>query len=897
MNMKRLVFLILAILLPVVMIESREEAQKGNNWIHNNHQNSNRLDVHNHNLTSEYHIRIINPYYRHNHTFSAARSNAANIIHIYRQYNPLITHIHKAKLLHNTSTDKPATSTSSNNNSPYLIKVRLPNTEHQVTKLNWTLLWRSGYCIHNYIPHSNYLVLPLVHHNPNVSALLNLINSNLGILSISQYQASNKIDQHLLDNLKNSVNKSFSVGIALWSEPYYSSIGNIEAHWNIPASVLVNVHSATLVELFIPNTFHWRQVYSIIWRIANRPETEYIYPESDFEVSNYHAHSLIQSGLFSTLSVPNHNELVLPSTPLWDMGIRGNGQIVTTGDTGLAYNHCLFKDPQHPAPIDEISYDHRKLVMYINTRNKSYDNVAGHGTHTAASIAGSILPELITNETSLYKPLSLYNGVAPAAKLVIFDFNDGKTKTKIKTPKDIYSKYYQIAYDAGARISSNAWGARNGSQLKESRDTDRFVYDTADFLPIFAAGNYGRNGLQSVVAPGTAKNSLCIGATRSSMLSRDQSGAIDVCGSEKASDNPEIHRFLTIFSGRGPTYDFRIKPELVTAGEFVVSARSNGEPNVENCASCPDALHALFGTSMSTGIASGAAALTRQYYTDGFYPTGAAVVRNKFLPSAALLKATLIHSAIPDIVDPYYDADIFLNDTYSPSVKYGFGRIQLNTVLKDPSAPYNLYVVDRKPISTLELHHYCFALAKHVNYLFRATLVYSDPPALMSAKWLLINNLDLSISYLDAIKNNTNQVLLGNMQYINDAPIYDITNNVEQITITSQQQLPSSYIAVHVAGHNVPVSPQQYSLVITGNMRLEPDMNKCAGLDSICPNSCSNPQQGKCNSVTGLCDCSAEYTSADCSVQSETMSCNAPVDSIIDMVIIMNSMSVFQLLI
>jgi len=40
------------------------------------------------------------------------------------------------------------------------------------------------------------------------------------------------------------------------------------------------------------------------------------------------------------------------------------------------------------------------------------------------------------------------------------------TPGKTRPPRDIYAKYYQLAFDAmGARISSNSWDARNGSYI------------------------------------------------------------------------------------------------------------------------------------------------------------------------------------------------------------------------------------------------------------------------------------------------------------------------------------------------------------------------------------------------------------------------------------------------
>ncbi|MCA9300050.1 MAG: hypothetical protein KDA28_13350 [Phycisphaerales bacterium] len=43
---------------------------------------------------------------------------------------------------------------------------------------------------------------------------------------------------------------------------------------------------------------------------------------------------------------------------------------------------------------------------------------------------------------------------------------------------------------------------------------------------------------------------------------------------------------------------------------------------------------------------SGTAALVRQFYVDGYYPTGVATPGDGFDPSGPLVKATLINSAV-----------------------------------------------------------------------------------------------------------------------------------------------------------------------------------------------------------------------------------------------------------
>lgn len=49
---------------------------------------------------------------------------------------------------------------------------------------------------------------------------------------------------------------------------------------------------------------------------------------------------------------------------------------------------------------------------------------------------------------------------------------------------------------------------------------------------------------------------------------------------------------------------------------------------------------------MAAPVVAGSAALVRQYFTDGFYPTGAKEPGNAFTPSGVLVKAALMGGAI-----------------------------------------------------------------------------------------------------------------------------------------------------------------------------------------------------------------------------------------------------------
>ena len=227
---------------------------------------------------------------------------------------------------------------------------------------------------------------------------------------------------------------------------------------------------------------------------------------------------------------------------------------------------------------------------------------------------------------------------------------------------------------------------------------------------------------------------------------------------------------------------------------------------------------------MSTPIVAGNAALIREYFTKGFYPSGAASSKDAFVPSGALLKAMLIHSSraltysVSSDSSGHQTASSLASDIY-PSNLQGYGRIQLSNILPlagSRSTPLTLFVIGAADSS----HSIYKALRngeseKHIFYTtadtaqpsIRITLVYTDYPGSSGSSKPLIN--DLNIIVVD----NSGNVLHRPQSY---AQGQGDLNNVEMILINNP--LPGTTYTVIVSSSNTLAYLQPYALVMTGQI-------------------------------------------------------------------------------
>ena len=485
--------------------------------------------------------------------------------------------------------------------------------------------------------------------------------------------------------------------------------------------------------------------------------------------------------------------------PIWGHGLTGAGEVVGVADTGMDYDSCYFDDSSNAISFYPATNPrHRKVLSYVECEDNGVrehaDIANAHGTHVVGSLAGHSLG--VNND---------YDGMAKEAKVVFHDLTCGRDQSII-VPPDL-GDFYDVSYQLGVRLQSNSWGGVASQTYSfTDRSSDLFLYEHQDMLAVFAAGNVANAG---VIIPGSGKNILSIAAHRNSNYANER-------------DQPAS------FSARGPTYDGRSKPDLAAPGQSVTSARSDGNQNSHNCD-----VQAKSGTSMATHLVSGSGVLMRQYFGRGYHPSGTASAEHQRTNvSGPLLKALLVHST--------------KGAGYNNAM--GYGRLQLDRVIRFDHTAADLAVEDYKIIRNGETHEYCFSSLDGGDGV--ATLVWHDSAAAAEGtkNMPIVNDIDLAVTASD-----------GKLRRGNDQSDWDRKNNLEQIRF-SGAAFKRFKVSIH--GYNIQDSDryggQPYALVVSAGGLASVPLSQCA--DFACPNSCS----GKGTCLNGSCACVATHHHVDC---------------------------------
>lgn len=518
--------------------------------------------------------------------------------------------------------------------------------------------------------------------------------------------------------------------------------------------------------------------------LALRSEVEFIQPftpmkpmHMTFEQEAF-SNSQALSGDYSDLNGFETGTKVMNFATLWAQGYTGRGQIGAMADTGLDNGQ-----------VDNIFADFKGAVKSgaaFGLFSKSWEDPMGHGTH----VAGSILGRGTASGGAL-------RGGAYEAQLVA----QGMWSPMLNnlSPPSRLDEMFLSAYREGARVHSNSWGSARsfGAYDSFANTVDKVMWDNPDFLLVFAAGNSGvdsdKNGRidgGSIGSPATAKNVLSVGASEnlldkggiqvpiSQLRAAKDNWPAEPIFSSKVSDNING---VAMFSSRGPTTDTRMKPDVVAPGTNILSVKSH-MPTAENLWGAYNNDYVYSGgTSMSTPLVAGAALVLRQYIQE----------KLNISPSAALLKAALMSTAVDMFPGQYGQGSATQELQRRPNNDEGYGRVDVAQFASLDSA---LLVDERGGINTNEEKTYSF---EHKGGRLVVALNYTDAPGSATAAAALVNDLDLEVTLSS-----------GEVKSLRDR-----VNNHEMIEALT---LPAQTIQIKVRGHRVAqpkVSGQPFALI------------------------------------------------------------------------------------
>jgi len=443
-------------------------------------------------------------------------------------------------------------------------------------------------------------------------------------------------------------------------------------------------------------------------------------------------------------------------TSIWDCGLHGEGQIVGIIDSIVDVNHCFFKD----IVDNTIRPTHRKIVGF----RSSIRTPVRHGTFASGIAIGDD-----ANDPGNHPN----RGIAWSSRMTFANVFERDQRDSTKSMLGLLN----MAMIDGAYIHSNSWhqtitDPSMPQYTSISFDVDKFTWENECNIVVASASSSGRN----LGPPGTSKNALCVTASKK-----------------------HPHEMYIGDGAIGPTSDGRRKPDISAPGCDISSSIFNTSCEVSEISVC--------ATSWAAPATAGALALIRQYYVEGYYPSGKKGLSDSFIPSGALLKATIINCGINMTGESGYPNDI-----------EGWGLVRLSDTLYFDGNSKKLKIYDVNNVnglSTGEIRQYYVEVLTSYQPL-KVTLVFNDPPpAFPDVLSPVVNNLDLKMISPDKSQTYFGNVFSGNIS--TPGGVGDTLNNVETILIPK----PISGIwTIEVIGVaiNVGNPGQGFAVVVTGDI-------------------------------------------------------------------------------
>lgn len=254
-----------------------------------------------------------------------------------------------------------------------------------------------------------------------------------------------------------------------------------------------------------------------------------------------------------------------------EKGYTGKGIGIAILDTGIA-------------PNKDFLYPKNRIVAFkdfINNKSRPYDD-NGHGTHVAGIAGGNGI-----NSNGKYK------GIATECNLIGVKVLNKEGKGNAS---DVLAGLQWIIDNKekyNIKIANLSIGTNNTSSNDPLVKAVEKIWDSGIIVTI-AAGNDGPKKY-TISSPAISKKVITIGAS-------DDNITANVWGNN-----------LINFSGRGPTLECVIKPDVIAPGVNIISCLSNNISKQSNDIVDKN-YFSLSGTSMSTPIVSGAIALLLEKY-------------------------------------------------------------------------------------------------------------------------------------------------------------------------------------------------------------------------------------------------------------------------------------------
>ena len=267
---------------------------------------------------------------------------------------------------------------------------------------------------------------------------------------------------------------------------------------------------------------------------------------------------------------------VVRADKLWPDAITGNGVTVAVLDSGVA------------ADLDLVGCTDRILASVNFADPRTADDPGGHGTHIAGLIAGDGT-----------RSGGQFSGVAPQANIV--DVRVLGTNGSGRVSSVVRGIEWVLAHRAlyNIRVINLSFGAPPPLSYRADPFSAAVEIAWRRGLVVVAAAGNGGPGRDTVVTPGIDPYVITVGAT-------DDRGTLD--------RGDDVFAWFSAWGSSASTP----KPDLVAPGRRLVSIRVPGStldmlyPDRVIAADNGATYFYLTGTSMATGLVSGAAALLLQ---------------------------------------------------------------------------------------------------------------------------------------------------------------------------------------------------------------------------------------------------------------------------------------------